>query len=361
MKEKVVIAMSGGVDSSVAAALLKEQGYDVIGITMQVLPSNKLKTGFGGCCSIDAIENAKKVAKRLDFPHYVLNFRKIFEEKVIKNFCEEYSKGRTPNPCVQCNTYTKFDDLLGRSREIGAKYLATGHYVKINFNKKENRFVLKKAKDLSKDQSYALYNLTQEKLKYALFPLGNLFKKKEVRIIARELGLPNADVPDSQEICFIPDNDYCKFLKELIPSSIKPGNILNTNGEIIGTHKGLQFYTIGQRKGLGINSKKPLYVVKIIPGQNTIVVGYEKDTYSDELTVDSLNWVSISNLDKPQMLDVKVRYTAIPARAKVFPETDNTVKVKFVKKQRAITPGQSAVFYHKDVLLGGGVICSNSF
>ena len=378
-KERVVVAMSGGVDSSVAAALLKDDGYDVVGITMQVWPAgNHLSDEhFGGCCSLTAVEDAKRVAGRLGIPHYVLNFRRVFKEKVIDNFIQEYKKGMTPNPCIRCNQFIKFDALLHKVRELNANFVATGHYARIKYNEKTKRWLLKKGIDASKDQSYVLYSLSQEQLKHILFPLGDL-TKAEVRMIARKKGLLVADKRESQEICFIPDTDYRRFLKTQIAAEIdadcrqdllgrrnkeaqiaadlKPGLILDTQGKAIGKHEGVAFYTVGQRRGLGISAREPLYVVNIDPKNNTIVVGPDEILYKNEMIVGNINNVSIEKLFRPVKANVKIRYRHEASRATVSPVAKGKVKVKFKKAQRAITPGQSAVFYNGDAVIGGGII-----
>jgi len=310
---KVVVAMSGGVDSSVAAAILKEEGYQVIGVTMQIWPSDELADEgdrFGGCCGLGAIEDAKRVAYKLGIPHYVMNFRDIFAQKVIANFCREYSLGRTPNPCIRCNQYIKFDALLER---------------------------------------------TQEQLGHTLLPIGNVTKER-VREIARELELPVAAKPESREICFIPDNDYAKFLKEYIPQAVKPGPILDRQGSAVGEHRGILFYTIGQRKGLGISAKEPLYVTTIEPERNAIVVGDKEEVYGNELIASKLNWITIAKLKQPTTIKAKIRYLHLEAEAAITPLDGDRVYVKFKEPQMAITPGQAVVFYDHDTVIGGGTI-----
>ena len=353
--KRVVIAMSGGVDSSVTAALLKDRGFEVIGITMQIWERSQDRNG---CCGIGSVEDAKKVAYKLGIPHYVLNFRDIFKEKVIANFCEEYKDGRTPNPCIRCNQYIKFDALLKKARQIGADYIATGHYARIEFENKRKRYLLKKGIDFRKDQSYVLYVMNQEQLQHTLMPLGK-FTKTQIRKIAKEKNLPVANKPESQEICFIPDNCYGEFLKEYIPEGIRPGNIINKEGKVIGEHRGITFYTIGQRKGIGIAAKEPLYVTSINQENNTLVVGEKKDLFSDELIADNLNFVYMDKLETPIKVEAKVRYLHPAAQAVVTSEGDGRAKVKFDQPQQAITPGQAAVFYNGDIVVGGGTIISN--
>ncbi|MDI6822200.1 MAG: tRNA 2-thiouridine(34) synthase MnmA [Actinomycetota bacterium] len=358
MSGKVVVAMSGGVDSSVTAALLKEQGYEVIGITMQIWPSDKLAEEadrFGGCCSLAAVDDARRVAFKLDIPYYVINFREIFAQKVIANFCEEYTRGRTPNPCIRCNQHIKFDALLKKAKELNADFIATGHYARIGFDKEKKRYILKKGIDAAKDQSYVLYIMTQEQLAHTLMPLGNL-TKTEARRKAAELGLPVAEKPESQEICFIPDNDYGKFLKEYIPKVAQSGPILDSRGNLLGEHKGIIFYTIGQRKGLGISAKEPLYVIAIDRERNAIVVGSEDEVYGSELIAEEVNYISIRQLTRSIKVKAKIRYKMKEAEAVVTPLNGGKVQVKFTQPQRAITPGQAVVFYQDDVVVGGGRI-----
>jgi tRNA-specific 2-thiouridylase len=354
---KVVVAMSGGVDSSVAAALLKEEGYQVIGVTMQIWPSDKqpYKGRFGGCCGLGEVEDAKRVAYKLGIPHYVMNFRDIFAQKVIGDFCREYSQGRTPNPCIRCNQYIKFDALLERARGLSADFIATGHYARIEREGDKGIYLLQKGADQNKDQSYVLYPITQEQLGHTLLPLGNL-TKDSVRKIARELGLPVAAKPESQEICFIPDDDYPEFLKDYIPQATKPGPILNERGNILGRHQGILFYTIGQRKGLGISAREPLYVIAIEPERNAIVVGNKRDAYGNELIASGLNWITITRLKQPITVNAKIRYRHQEAEATITPLDKDRVYVKFKEPQMALTPGQAIVFYDGDMVIGGGTI-----
>jgi len=352
-----VVAMSGGVDSSVTAALLKEEGYEVIGATMQVWPSNELADEadrFGGCCGLDAVSDAKRVARKLGIPHYVMDFRDVFAEKVISNFCREYSLGRTPNPCIRCNEYIKFDALLRRAKELDADFVATGHYARIERDEASGRYLLKKGVDRRKDQSYVLYVMTQDQLGHVLTPLGG-YTKEQVRWIARELGLPVADKAESQEICFIPDGDYTRFVKEYMPQAAKPGPVLDREGTIMGEHRGILFYTIGQRKGLGLSAGEPLYVVDIDRERNAVIVGTKGEVYGDELIASGLNWISIE--PPPLELKAKIRYRHREADAVITPLlTKGRAHVKFKQPQMAITPGQAIVFYHRDTVVGGGTI-----
>jgi len=357
---KVVVAMSGGVDSSVATALLKEDGYQVIGVTMQIWPSDRQATDsrFGGCCGTGAIEDAKQVAQKLGIPHYIVNFKDIFARKVIDDFCREYSRGRTPNPCVRCNRYIKFGALLESAGELGADFIATGHHARIELDETTGAYLLKKGADLHKDQSYFLCQLTQQQLSHALLPIGNLTKVK-VREIASKLSLPVAVKPGSQEICFVPDDDYPGFLKDYIPQAAKPGPILDESGNILGKHQGIMSYTIGQRKGLGIAAAEPLYVTAIKPDRNAIVVGAKAESYGSELIASNLNWIAIAEPQQPIRVTAKVRYRHLEADATVIPFVNDEYYVKFTEPQMAITPGQTVVFYNGDTVVGGGTIRVN--
>lgn len=349
---KVVIAMSGGVDSSVAAARLKQAGYRVIGVTMQVWPAGNR---FGGCCGIDAVEDAKRVAYQLSIPHYVMNFRDVFARKVIDDFCLEYRRGRTPNPCIRCNQHIKFDALLEKARGLGADFVATGHYAKIELEESTGRYLLKKGVDRNKDQSYFLYTMTQGQLKATLFPVGDL-TKAEVRQIAGELGLPVASKPESQEICFIPDNDYTEFIREYIPQAALPGPILDERGNSLGSHRGIMFYTIGQRKRLGLSAPEPQYVIAIQPEKNAIVVGPRERALGSELTAAEMNWIAGPESVTTRKIKARIRYRHREAEAAVTRLNGDTVYVKFTEPQMAITPGQAVVFYHGDAVVGGGTI-----
>lgn len=355
MKRKVAVAMSGGVDSSVCAALLKEKGYEVIGVTMQIWPGDKGEGRLDRHYTINIMDAAKRIADELGIPHYMLNLRDVFEKYVTANFCDEYRKGETPNPCIRCNKYIKFGALLKMANQLGADYLATGHYAKIEYNEKTGEYLLKKGADLDKDQSYFLYTMSQSQLKNILMPLGD-YTKDEVRAMARDFNLPILDREESQEICFIPTGGYPEFLKRCMPEAFKPGPILNTRGEILGEHKGVLFYTIGQRRGLGISSKTPLYVVAIDGEKNAVIVGTEDELYSDELKASEVNYITTEGLKEPARLRVRIRYRHKEAEAMVYPTTKNEVRIKFAQPQRAITPGQAAVFYDGDIVVGGGVI-----
>jgi tRNA-specific 2-thiouridylase len=360
---RVVATMSGGVDSSVTAALLKERGFEVIGITMQIQERSE---DWGGCCGLSSIEDAKKAADMLGIPHLVLNFRDIFMERVIANFCKEYREGRTPNPCIRCNQYIKFGALVKRARELGADYVATGHYARIekrefrvgsskSGKKNKPRYALRKGVDAKKDQSYVLYTMTQEQLEHTLMPLGE-FTKDEVRGIAKEKDLPAADRPESQEICFIQNETYGEFLKKYIPEGARPGPIVNKEGKVIGEHRGIIFYTIGQRRGIGIAAGEPLYVIAIDKERNSIVVGKEEDVYGDELIANDVNYTAVERLKEPVKMDAKIRYLHQASSALVSPLNEDRVKVKFDEPQWAVTPGQAVVFYDGDNVAGGGTI-----
>lgn len=342
--------MSGGVDSSVAAALLKRQGYDIIGITLQLWPQS-YEDGVKSCCGLSGIEDARRVAAVLGIPHYVLNFQEIFARGVIDNFIQEYKAGRTPNPCIRCNKYIKFGSLFQKADELDAQFIATGHYARIERNR---RLRLKKGSDSGHDQSYFLYNLDQGQLNRILFPLGDL-TKTETRAIASELGLRVAKKPASQEICFITDNDYRGFLKSFAPETAKPGPIYDTQGNYLGMHKGIAFYTMGQRKGLRIALGKRMYVVDINRIENSITLGEEKDGYGTEFIADEINLISIDKLEGKLKVQAKIRHAMAAADA-VVQIDNNRIRVKFLKPQWAITPGQAAVFYDGDVVIGGGTI-----
>lgn len=356
IKGRVVVAMSGGVDSSVAAALLQKEGYEVIGMTMCFnLKDSESRRPI--CCGLQGIEDARRVAHKLGIRHYVINMQKQLEEKVIKNFCQEYLLGRTPNPCVRCNQYLKFDYLLKKAFSLGAEYLATGHYARIikahSAQRTAQNYILKKGKDRIKDQSYFLYRLTQGQLKHIIFPLGN-YTKQEVRKLAWAFNLSVAEKLASQEICFLPNTDYRGFLKTRICADIKPGPIVDTQGNLLGRHKGIAFYTIGQREGLLIAKGYPLYINKIEPKNNTIIVGRKEEALQKEFLVKAPHFISVV-FKKKIACKVKIRYNHHEALAEVFP-CKNKIKVIFRRPQFAVTCGQSAVFYDKDRVLGGGII-----
>jgi len=350
--------MSGGVDSSVAAYLLKEQGYEVIGLTMDLFDVHRVKCGDSGtrsCCGWKAKEDANRVAVDLRIPHYVVDFRREFEEAVVANFCGEYVLGRTPNPCVRCNEHIKFRALLERAHKLGADFIATGHYARITQEGKPGRFCLRKGADKAKDQSYFLYTLTQAQLARTLFPVGDL-TKGDVRRIAREQGLPVAEKPESQEICFVPDNDYAGFVAARCPEAMRPGPILDIQGQVLGTHAGIVHFTIGQRKGMGIAAPRPLYVLEIDPVRRAVIVGPNEELYRRSLVAGPVNYICRGGLKEPMALKAKIRYKHAEAEALVIPEEKDKVRVDFAKPQRAITPGQSVVLYRDDAVVGGGII-----
>jgi len=348
-QKRVAVAMSGGVDSSLAAALLKEAGYEVIGVTMQIWPSDE-PARFGGCCGLEAIEDAKKVAYKLGIPHYVVNFRDIFAQKVIADFCLEYSLGRTPNPCIRCNQYIKFDALLKKARELDHSFIATGHYARIE--QSPNGYHLLKAVDLTKDQSYFLYTLGQSELQHLLLPIGNLHKA-EVRRLSTEMGLPTATRRESQDICFIPGNDYRAFIAKHI--SLESGDIVDTRDKVLGKHSGLAQYTVGQRQGLGLTSNKRLYVLRLDNANNRLVVGTKDQLLSSRLCASKLSWVSGKAPKEPINMTAKLRYRSPEVTAKLH-LNDGVAEVNFQQPQWAIAPGQAIVFYQGNAVLGGGII-----
>ena len=345
--------MSGGVDSSVSAILLKEQGYEVIGATMSLWDDEKEE---GGCGSSAAVEDAKKVCEILGISHYVFDFRETFQSCVIRDFIECYQNAMTPNPCIECNKYLKFRAFYQKAQELGCEYMATGHYAKVEYCEKYQQYVLKAAKAEKKDQSYVLYNIPKDLLPHILFPLSDFDNKDQIRELAMKKGLTIANKPDSQEICFIPDNDYGKFLREYGNQKVKTGNIVNQKGEVIGKHKGLIYFTIGQRKGLGITWPVPLYVIELDPKRNEVVVGEEKELYTQELVADQLNYLLMEDQQGPIEIKAKIRYSSKPAEATLYKEAAEA-RVKFKTPQRAVTKGQSVVFYIEDsIVLGGGKI-----
>lgn len=356
-KGRVMLGMSGGVDSSVAAAVLSDQGYEVVGVTMQIWQdmAEERKQTEGGCCSLTAVSDARRVADKLGISYYVLNFKDIFQQRVIDYFTSEYLKGRTPNPCIACNRFVKFEALLHKAISMDMDYIATGHYARISFDETTGRYLLKKSVTAAKDQTYALYTMTQNQLKRTLFPIGE-YTKEKVRQMAGGLGLPVASKPDSQEICFVEDNDYGRFITENTNASIAPGYFTDISGNRLGMHKGIIHYTVGQRKGLGISFGKPMFVVAIKPEDNTVVLGEEDEVFSYELSASDLNFISIPELTDEMKVTAKIRYSAKEAAAVISPLGDGRVRVVFEKPQRAVTPGQSIVFYSDDTVVGGGVI-----
>lgn len=359
--KKVMVAMSGGVDSSVAALLLKEKGYNVVGVTLRlwVDPLSEERAGetAQGCCSLEAVTDARRVADLLEIPHYVLNMEDEFKKHIVGNFADEYRRGRTPNPCVECNRSIKFSILMQKARGLGMDKLATGHYARIEYDGENEHYRLYKGIDKQKDQSYMLYVLGQEELARTLFPLGEM-DKEQVRRLAASKNLQVAAKKESQEICFIPDNDYRSFMERRHPETSRPGDIVTTTGRKLGRHRGITAYTVGQRKGLGLTAPRPLYVVHIDPGRNTIVVGEEEETYSDGLIAEQLHFVQGTAPAGNTEISVKIRYRAPAVPALLFPpnEDEGLARVEFAQKQKAVTPGQSAVFYRGEEVVGGGLI-----
>lgn len=358
MKKKVVVGMSGGVDSSVAAYLLKEEGYDVIGVTMQIWQDEEEEAAEenGGCCGLSAVDDARRVADFLDIPYYVMNFKREFKEKVMDYFVEEYLQGRTPNPCIACNRYVKWESLLHRSLAIGADYIATGHYAGVG-KLANGRYAICNSVTAAKDQTYALYNLTQYQLEHTLMPVG-AYEKDEIRKIAKRLGLPVAHKPDSQEICFIPDNDYAGFIDREVGERVPgPGNFVTAAGEVIGTHKGITHYTIGQRKGLNLAMGHPVFVTKICPETDEVTIGENEDVFSGELYCSRINYMGMANLEQPRRVKAKIRYAHKGAACLIEKAGEDIIKCTFDEPVRAVTPGQAVVFYEDNYVLGGGTIC----
>jgi tRNA-specific 2-thiouridylase len=358
--KRILVAMSGGVDSSVAALLLQEQGYDVIGAHMKLWDYVEVGGDIykdGRCCTIDSITDCRFVCERIDAPFYVLNLSAEFKRDVIENFVDEYRAGRTPNPCVRCNTDLKWDAFLKKADELGCDGIATGHYSFVEQGE-NGRWYVRKGMDNTRDQSYVLWGLSQDALSRTLMPLGEL-RKAEVRQLARKYELATAEKTESREICFVADNDYRRFLREYEEKQgrcFEPGEIVHADGRVLGEHEGTAFYTIGQRKGLGISHPTPLYVQAIDVEGRRVIVGDDDALYRSELTAESVNWMAILPPSEPFEAGVKIRYLHKPARATVKPLTETSVHISFSEKQRAITPGQSVVFYDGDILLGGGVI-----
>lgn len=346
---KVLLGMSGGVDSSVSALLLKNSGYDVIGVTLELFAGSS-------CCNTNTYMDAKNICNQIGIPHFIFNYQKEFKENVINDFICSYENCQTPNPCIECNKYLKFGYMYEKAKELGCYYVATGHYAKTEYSEKYGRWVLKKSNSLKKDQSYVLWNIPKDIIEHIIFPLADYEDKEEIRQIARDNNLKVANKPDSEDICFIPDGNYKKFLEN--NSDIKPkiGNIVNSKGEILGKHTGLYNYTIGQRKGLGISYKVPLFVIGFNKERNEVIVGEESELYKTHMKVNNINLLLFDKLDNEIEVDVKIRYSSKPAKATIKQVSDTEIEVEFKEPQRGITPGQSAVFYIDDVLVGGGKI-----
>lgn len=357
MAKRIAVGMSGGVDSSVAAAVLKEQGYDVIGITMRLWDGENINgtVAESTCCSLSAAEDARRVANKLGIDYHVLDFRKEFSEFVIDYFVDEYVNGRTPNPCIACNKFLKFDAMMKKADILDAEYIATGHYARICRDENTGRYLIKRAAASAKDQTYALYNLTQKQLRRIKLPLGEFIGKDAVREYADKLGLATAKKPDSQEICFVPDKDYVSFIKRRIGGLPEEGNFVDLEGNILGRHKGIVNYTVGQRKGLGIAFGEPMFVVKIDAARNEVVLGRQGTEFSDTLYAVKPNFIPFDALAAPMRAAAKVRYSAPPADCLVSQE-GGRLKVEFDKPQRAITPGQAVVIYDGDTVVGGATI-----
>ena len=353
--KKALIAMSGGVDSSVAACLMKQDGYDCMGVTMKLFHNEDIGISREhSCCSLDDVEDARSVAFALGMPYHVFNFSDRFEDTVIRRFIAAYENGMTPNPCIDCNRYLKFDKLYLRAKELNYDYVVTGHYARIE-KSESGRYLLKKAVDAEKDQSYVLYALTQDQLAHTQFPLGNM-TKPEVRCIAEENGFINAQKPDSQDICFVQNGSYGDFIEEHTGKKCPEGDFVDRSGHLLGRHRGVIRYTVGQRKGLGLSFPEPMYVCAVDPINNTVTLGKESELYSQALTATDINLISVSSIDEPLRLKAKVRYRQSEQWATVLQTDEDTLRIEFDEPQRAVTKGQAVVLYDGDTVVGGGTI-----
>lgn len=356
MNKKAIIAMSGGVDSSVAAYLMKQRGYECVGVTMKLFQGEDVEVSDAhSCCSLDDVKDAESVAKQLGMPYHVFGFSDLFRETVIDKFVEAYENGCTPNPCINCNRFLKFNKLYHRALELGCDYVVTGHYARIECDKNSGRYILKKGLDPTKDQSYVLYSLSQEQLAHTIFPLGEL-NKTDARAIAREQGFVSAHKHDSQDLCFVKDGDYAQFIETYTGKTFPRGSFIDTKGNILGEHKGIIHYTVGQRKGLGIAFGEPMFVCGINPKDNTVTLGKNSDLYTDTLTAGDINLISVPSIDAPIRVKAKVRYRQVEQWATVTQLDEETIRVKFDEPQRAITKGQAVVLYDGDTVVGGGTI-----
>lgn len=352
---RIVVAMSGGVDSSVAAALLARDGHEVIGLSMQLYDQRAAPEAFGSCCSIDDLHDARRVAAAIGFPHYIVNFEKPFQDTVVRNFVAEYAAGRTPIPCVHCNSDLKFATLVDRAAAFDAAWVATGHYARVRFDEDRRQFALLRGRDADKDQSYFLFSLKQDQLSHAVFPVGHL-TKPEVRAEANRLGLSVAEKPDSHEICFVPDGDTAGFVERHLDAAMPEGEIVDSGGRVMGRHRGLHRFTVGQRKGLGLSTGAPLYVLRLEPGEQRVVVGSRDELGRRTLEASQVNWIAGAAPDGPTRVTARIRHRHADAPAIVTAEGADKASLIFDEPQMAITPGQAVVFYAADEVLGGGWI-----